>query len=490
MRYRFETQRFFPNLALKTTGYGIRTFTQHPIRYGNAVSIMSDQQHPFKTQVLPVDPSVIRGAPSRVSKENQNVQDNISPESWELNLPSDVPGSNHLLRAAHELQTSDVPVAFPTETVYGLGADATRSEAVKGIYRAKQRPSDNPLIVHICEVAQLRKLLRPWREEGQLNGDSQHESNGDGVDSIPETYKPLIAKFWPGPLTLIMPNPKDSILAPQVTAGLDTFGVRMPSNAIALALIKLANVPIAAPSANSSSKPSPTSADHVKHDLEGRISTIIDGGACHFGVESTVVNGLVDPPLILRPGGVGLNELRACPGWETVKIGYKDTHEAESRPLAPGMKYKHYSPRATVVLYEAAQIRPSVEEVSLRGQNIGVVRTKRWKPLNSNSALVKQKTEVDSSSSDCVDGATLPAVQALNFEIEGPGEKGPLSIWEIDLGSATEGIARGLFSALRELDLVGVDAILVEGIDDTHGDVAAAVMNRLRKAAEVQVAPR
>lgn len=266
-------------------------------------------------------------------------------EDWTVELSSDQ-GAAHLRQAAQRLRDEDTPVAFPTETVYGLGADATRSSAVRGIYAAKQRPSDNPLIVHVSSLAQIRRLVCPFQHGTTRDDALQH-------DPIPSIYRPLIARFWPGPLTILLPLPNPSPLAPEATASLPTFAVRMPSSLLALLLIHLADVPLAAPSANASTKPSPTTAEHVLNDLSGRIDLILDGGPCEVGVESTVVDGLSNPPVILRPGGISADMLRQCPGWEEVVVGYKDAPE-RGVPRAPGMKYKHYSPRAKVILVEVA----------------------------------------------------------------------------------------------------------------------------------------
>lgn len=213
-----------------------------------------------------------------------------------------------LQEAADYLQSRDLPVGFPTETVYGLGADATRSASVRGIYTAKGRPSDNPLIVHVSDLQMLRQLLAP--------GDATNGATNGQKDPIPDIYKPLIDRFWPGPLTMLMPVPGSSKLAPEVTAGLKCFGARMPSSPLALSLIKLTGAPLAAPSANASTRPSATTASDVLEDMDGRIEMILDGGSCQVGVESTVVDGLCDPPVVLRPGGVTLEDLRSCPGWE------------------------------------------------------------------------------------------------------------------------------------------------------------------------------
>lgn len=375
-------------------------------------------------------------------------------------------------------------MGFPTETVYGLGADATRSAAVKGIYSAKGRPSDNPLIVHVCDLQMLRDLLGTTADGKQ--------------NALPERYKTLIDKCWPGPLTILLPNAQPSRLAPEVTAGLSTFGVRMPSSTLALSLIKLAGVPLAAPSANASTKPSPTAAHHVKHDLDGRIELILDGGPSHVGVESTVVDGLCDPPVVLRPGGLSMEELRSCPGWENSVQAYKDqSEEGKAAPRAPGMKYKHYSPKARVVLYETTYnangtsygIVPADIESASATQNghatnghepttrkVGVIRTKRWEAAAGLDVHNWRKAspmigEMDESAYIVHTGDLV----GVNSQMIG-------ELFDIDLGKDTAGIAQGLFSALRELDSRGAETIFVDGIDGEM-DIAAAVMNRLRKAA-------
>lgn len=393
------------------------------------------------------------------------------------------PSVESLTRAGAHLREKDTPVAFPTETVYGLGADATRSAAVKGIYSAKGRPSDNPLIVHVCDLQMLRQLLG---------------TTVDGKENtLPEKYKTLIDKFWPGPLTILLPNAQPSRLAPEVTAGLPTFGVRMPSSTLALSLIKLAGVPLAAPSANASTKPSPTAAHHVQHDLDGRIELILDGGPSQVGVESTVVDGLCDPPVVLRPGGVSMSELRACPGWEHAVKAYQDhSEEGKAAPRAPGMKYKHYSPKARVVLYEASYnaasdgiVAADIESAKTSqngghaqqngdgaGRKVGVIRTQRWKAaaglqVQNWREAAPVAMEIDKSAYEVHTGDLIGASGQVIGEL-----------FDINLGKDAKGIAQGLFSALRELDSRGADTIFVDGIDGEL-DIAAAVMNRLRKAA-------
>ncbi|KAI0596642.1 DHBP synthase RibB-like alpha/beta domain-containing protein [Biscogniauxia sp. FL1348] len=414
--------------------------------------------------------------------------------TWDVSSDQS-PSIEILHEAASYLKTQDTPVAFPTETVYGLGADATRSAAVKGIYAAKGRPSDNPLIIHVPDLDMLRGILKPANETNGVSNDAH--------DRIPAIYKPLIEKFWPGPLTILLQNPEPSRLAPEVTAGLATFGARMPATSLARSLIKLTGAPLAAPSANASTKPSPTTAEHVLDDLDGRIELILDGGPCQVGVESTVVDGLCDPPVVLRPGGVGIDELRTCPGWEKVEKAYRDQSEAgKAAPRAPGMKYKHYSPKARVVLYETTLagcrdgIHPEDVEAYIRdratgGANgsaqgkmlqVGVIRTRFWKSAGGLrcSDFKKQETVSGTASAERQDDVELHVQQAELYNTTGESRIG--SLLDVGIGQDTRSIAHGLFSALRELDRRGVDIIFVEGTADNE-DIGAAVMNRLRKAA-------
>ncbi|KAF2739456.1 translation factor [Polyplosphaeria fusca] len=442
----------------------------------------------METNTLPVDSS-------RLGHIKLNQRPNALIDEWSIDFEEGT-DLKSLQRAAQELRDTNTPVAFPTETVYGLGADATRSDAVRAIFAAKGRPADNPLIVHVWSIQQLQELLLG------RNTTDRHPN------SIPKIYEPLIRRFWPGPLTIILPNPESSFLAPEVTAGLSTFGARMPRSILALALIRLAGVPLAAPSANASTRPSPTAAEHVKDDLDGRIHTIIDGGPCEVGVESTVVDGLSSPPTILRPGGITVEQLRQCPGWENVVVGYKDEQEGVSRPRAPGMKYRHYSPKAKVVLYEGGAKAPKMGDLltyGAEGKTFGVIRTMAWP-----AALGFPAEIIENGESECTNGTSSPADHSppetqshfsnlfrnvLQHSVPHAKqhrlsvfESKPIDIWDINLGSSSEDVARGLFSALRELDQKGTDVIYVEGIDDQVGDdIAAAVMNRLRKAAEIKM---
>lgn len=438
------------------------------------------------TNILAVDPQKL-GTISFTETKTDLI------EEWNIDY---VEGTDYqsLKRAAEEIVKTDTPVAFPTETVYGLGADATRSSAVKAIFAAKGRPSDNPLIVHIHSLLQLRELLAG-------RGGSQADS-----DPIPAIYRPLIERFWPGPLTIILPVPENTVLAPEVTAGLSTFGARMPRSILALSLLRLCGRPLAGPSANASTRPSPTAAEHVFDDLQGRIHTIVDGGPCEVGVESTVVDGLSSPPSILRPGGVTVEQLRQCPGWEAVTIGYKDKQEGgASKPRAPGMKYRHYSPKAEVVLFEAGAAPPLEAEITAK-PSVGLIRTKNWQPA---LGLAVEKADASHASAH-TNGTAHDPPPPSSIATDTPSRLSNLlrsiiqhqiphaqqhtlassrtALWDIALGAETEGVARGLFSALRELDKKGVKVIFVEGIDDTQGDdIAAAVMNRLRKAAEIRL---
>ncbi|KAL8907034.1 MAG: hypothetical protein Q9207_001646 [Kuettlingeria erythrocarpa] len=445
-----------------------------------------------ETVVLPVDVRRI-GAFAFKEAEKGFLGD------WDIELAQDGKDATNLLQAVERLQTSNVPVAFPTETVYGLGADATRGDAVAGIYKAKRRPADNPLIVHISSLLQLRQLLNSaW-------GSEVNPLHGENQDPIPNIYHLLISRFWPGPLTILLPLPSPSPLAPSVTGTLSTFGARMPSSRLALALIHLSGLPIAAPSANASTRPSPTTAAHVLHDLSGRIEFIVDGGPCDVGVESTVVDGLVEPPVVLRPGGVSVEMLRKCPGWERVEVGYRDGAET-GVPRAPGMKYKHYSPTARVILVHGPLSIQLVTDYLGTGSNIGLATTETWKidhlttpgvssrEPNRKAGGALNRSRVRTATADSMhdiasnDGqCDTTAISRVRADEKDEKDEKVIDIVATDLGTESATIARNLFSALRELDGQGVDVIFVEAITATEGHAAAAVMNRLRKAAEREV---
>ncbi len=315
-------------------------------------------------------------------------------------------------------------VAFPTETVYGLGANALNTDAVKKIYEAKGRPSDNPLIVHIAEVSKLNEL----------------------VAEIPEAASVLIEAFWPGPLTMVF---KKSNLVPDIiTAGLDTVAVRMPDNHIARKLIREAGVPVAAPSANISGRPSPTTYKHVFDDLYGRIEYIIDGGPCQVGVESTVLDVTTDIPIILRPGGITLEMLENSLGEVNTDSVLEITGDV--KPRSPGMKYRHYSPRAEMILiggesdFVVKKINKLISDSSERGLNVGV--------LTSLENAHKYNADV--------------VVEAGS--IKNPNQ-----------------IAAGLYDSLRTFDEKNVDIIYSETFEEKG--IGRAIMNRLRKASSGKV---
>lgn len=246
------------------------------------------------------------------------------------------------IRIAAQLIKKGELVAFPTETVYGLGADALNAQAVRKIFVVKGRPLDNPLIVHIAYAEQVEELAR----------------------DVPELARKLMKAFFPGPLTLVL---KRSPLVPkETTAGLDTVAIRMPANRVALELIK-ASTPIAAPSANLSGKPSPTRAEHVLEDFHSKIACIIDGGECRIGLESTVVLPEEEKIKILRPGGITKEQLE--------KFGEVELAVAGDRPLSPGMKYRHYSPEAE--LWIARDVDLAVREALALGKRVGVVARKK-----------------------------------------------------------------------------------------------------------------
>ncbi len=245
-------------------------------------------------------------------------------------------------------------VAFPTETVYGLGAVATDDQAVKRIFEAKGRPSDNPLIVHIGTTEELTNY----------------------IEEIPHVAKKCMDAFWPGPLTLVM-KAKPDVLAPSVTAGLSTVGMRMPDHPVALQLLRTLKKPLAAPSANRSGKPSPTKAAHVAEDLNGIIPYIVDGGTTGIGIESTVLDVTHEPPVILRPGGVTKEMLEEVIG--TVIEPTHDEQKIESTPKAPGMKYTHYAPEAPVYLIdETANIELAVTTLQQQGHKVALLAPRTY----------------------------------------------------------------------------------------------------------------
>ena len=317
-------------------------------------------------------------------------------------------------------------VAFPTETVYGLGANALDEAAAKKIYAAKGRPSDNPLIAHISCLEELKPL----------------------VAYIPEAGRKLAEAYWPGPLTMVFP--KSDIVPYGTTGGLDTVAVRMPSDPVANRLIKLAGVPVTAPSANTSGRPSPTTAQHVWQDMEGKIEMILDGGPVGIGVESTIVDVSGDVPTLLRPGAITMEMLRETVGRVEIDPAIQAPPSADLRPKAPGMKYRHYAPHADLQLVE--------------GETDKVVET-----IN---ALVKEKL---------AEGKKVGVICTDETKDRFPqGE-----VRSVGLRAKEETIAHNLFAVLREFDDLDVDCIYSESFSKDH--LGQAIMNRLTKAAGYHV---
>ena len=312
-------------------------------------------------------------------------------------------------------------VAFPTETVYGLGGDALNPESSKKIYAAKGRPSDNPLIVHIADKRDLYRIVR----------------------QVPEKAEKLMEAFWPGPLTMIFF--KKDLVPGATTGGLDTVAVRMPSDRIAAAFIRAAGGFVAAPSANVSGRPSTTTAAHVEEDLSGRIEMILDGGQAVIGLESTIVDMSVEPPVILRPGAVTKEMMEAVIGPLEVDKAII-APDSGVKPKAPGMKYRHYAPRADLAVVEGsteaviAAINQLAEEAEAEGKRVGIIATDETKERYPKGLVL--------------------SLGARKHEEE---------------------IAQHLFEVLRDFDETDVDCIYSEAFDEAS--IGPAIMNRLLKAA-------
>lgn len=330
------------------------------------------------------------------------------------------------LREGAELLRRGELVAFPTETVYGLGADARRSECVSRIFEAKGRPGDNPLIVHISDMEQLPPLV----------------AGGE----ISDAAMKLARAFWPGPLTIIFP--RSALIPDRVTGGLDTVAIRMPSHPAARELIRLSGCPVAAPSANRSGRPSPTLARHVLEDMDGRIPLILDGGACDVGVESTVVALDGDVPCILRPGGITPEMLEGVLGSVRVDKGVMSPIAPTEKPRSPGMKYRHYAPNCRVRI--------------LRGNAESAARE-----------ICRLYDEAEGSN-----GAPLILCETGHAPLYGARRL-------FTLGDGAGEAAHALFDALREADERGAGLVLAEGF--AAEGVGLAVMNRLGRAAAFDI---
>lgn len=331
------------------------------------------------------------------------------------------PTAEALFEAGQRIRRGEV-VGFPTETVYGLGGDAGNDEAIERIFSAKGRPGDNPLIVHIADPDQIGTVI-----EGEL----------------PEQARKLAEAYWPGPMTMILPKGRN--ISFKTTAGLDSVGVRLPDHPVARAFIRAAGVPIAAPSANLSGKPSPTTAEHVRKDMEGRIPLILDGGESRVGLESTVIDVRSLPVRILRPGGI-------TPQMVADVLGEVEVDGSVLRPLregetarSPGMKYKHYAPDGSLVIVKGSAQAAAREICALYDATEG---EKCIFALEGNRALY--------------------------------GARRVLS-----LGKDPAGAAHKLFGALREMDDRKVNAIFSEAVE-AEG-IGLAVMNRLGRAAAFHI---
>ncbi|MCR4831526.1 MAG: threonylcarbamoyl-AMP synthase [Pseudobutyrivibrio sp.] len=329
------------------------------------------------------------------------------------------------IKEASEILRQGGLVAFPTETVYGLGGDAKDKEASKKIYAAKGRPSDNPLIVHIAKFSQLEEITA----------------------NLPETAKKLADAFWPGPLTMVCN--KNEVIPYETTGGLDTVAVRMPNNPVALALIEDSGCMIAAPSANTSGRPSPTKASHVYEDLSGKIEAILDGGPVDIGLESTIVDLTEDVVTILRPGFINMEMLKEVVGEVRMDPGivYNDKGTTSgAKPKAPGMRYKHYAPKGDLTIVSGNEekvistINQKTESAIAKGSKVGIIAT-----------------------SETADRYNLGQVLVI-------GDRS-------DEGS----IAHNLYDILRQFDELDVDIIYSESFSTPN--MGQAIMNRLLKAA-------
>ncbi|MDU1321421.1 MAG: L-threonylcarbamoyladenylate synthase [Clostridium botulinum] len=328
----------------------------------------------------------------------------------------------HVISKAGNILRQGGLVVFPTETVYGLGANALDKDAVKKIFEAKGRPQDNPLIVHISKVKDIEKL----------------------VEEIPPIAQKLMDKFWPGPMTIILK--KKDIIPNETSAGLDSIGIRMPSNKIAMELISMAGVPIAAPSANLSGKPSPTDLETCIEDLDGRVNMILGGDNSEVGVESTVIDCTINPPCILRPGGITLEMLKEVDSNIYIDPAIMKKPDKELRPKAPGMKYRHYAPKAPLKIIKG-DLNKTIEKINEMVQNY-------------------------------IDAEKKVGIIATDETIDNY-KKGEV----VSIGSRKDlnTIAHNLFYVLRTFDEKNVDLILSEAFEEK--DMGVAIMNRLKKSA-------
>lgn len=324
----------------------------------------------------------------------------------------------NLIEAAKIIKNGGL-VAIPTETVYGLAADGLNSKAIKKIFEAKNRPMDNPLILHISRIDEIHRLVK----------------------EIDKKHLSILSKLWPGPLTVILK--KSEIIPDEISAGLDTVAIRMPKLDVTRAFIYLCDSPLAAPSANLSTKPSPTNAKDVFEDMDGRIDAIIDGGACDIGIESTVLDLSQDIPKILRPGFYTKEYLEKY--FEKVEIDKAVLKEDET-PKSPGQKYKHYAPNAKVVvlLGDDCAFRKEVKKILLSEKNVGIMTFDNDKGEYDNKNIIYMGSQNDLST-----------------------------------------MAKILFKSFRKMDENSVELIVVRGVEEKG--LGLSIMNRLKKAASNNV---
>lgn len=337
-----------------------------------------------------------------------------------------------VIKASAQVLRKGGLVAFPTETVYGLGAIASDPRAVQRIFEVKRRPADNPLILHISSIEQLFELAK----------------------QVPEDALKLAEKFWPGPLTLVLH--KSPRVIREVTGGLEKVAVRMPAHPVALALVREVGEPVAAPSANVSGRPSPTEAQHVIEDLYGLIEVILDAGETLHGLESTIIDLTASPPVLLRPGALPVDAVEAALGKKVIIPDFARGLGEADAAVAPGVKYRHYAPRAPLVVVESSEygelsrvttvVRELAQKRAAEGLRVCILCTEETKPAYS-------------------------GLEALT----------------LCLGSRREvfSIARRLFKVLREADALGCEFIVAEGLEERG--LGLAIMNRLRKASGFRI---
>ena len=367
-----------------------------------------------------------------------------------LKIDRENPQEEQIAVAAQIVRSGGL-VAFPTETVYGLGGNALDPEAAAKIYAAKGRPSDNPLIAHIADREELEQL----------------------VSEIPTAAEKLMDLYWPGPMTLVFP--KTDKVPYSTTGGLDTVAVRMPSHPVARALIRAAGVPIAAPSANVSGRPSPTKAEHVFEDMDGRIDMILDGGEVGIGLESTIIDVTGQVPSLLRPGFISEEMLKDVLGQVEVDAASVGPMDPAAQPKAPGMKYRHYAPKADMTIIRGDQekvidtICEKATRALQRGKKVGIVCTEESLPMyKERLQTLAEQIDHSGGSGDKTDHAGAENDSCLELAVIG-SRRDPATI------------AHNLFDVLRSFDGQQVDRIYSESFEG--GQLGDAIMNRLKKAA-------